>query len=107
MIDDGAPAAWRPVLIVGEIVAFRFACLIRRPPVLVIDNVERLAESASVMGEVLHAAKEWADRGLVRVVLVSSDDALITRLLGLRSHACFCALVKGGCAPCLCPVMTP
>ena len=49
---------------------------------LVIDNAERLAESEPVLHEVLFAAQQWADRGLVRAVFVSSDDALITRLLG-------------------------
>ncbi len=49
---------------------------------LVIDNAERLAAKESVMRDMLFAAQQWADRGLVRVVFVSSDDALITRLLG-------------------------
>lgn len=54
----------------------------RRPAVLVIDNAERLAAKEAVMRDVLFAAQQWADRGLVRVVFVSSDDALISHLLG-------------------------
>ncbi len=54
----------------------------RRPAVLVIDNAERLAAKEAVMRDVLFAAQQWADQGLVRVVFVSSDDTLITHLLG-------------------------
>ncbi|CAL8471350.1 g10892 [Coccomyxa elongata] len=60
--------------------AFRAAR--RRPAVLVIDNAERLAAKEAIMRNVLFAAQQWADRGLVRVVFVSSDDTLVTHLLG-------------------------
>ena len=59
----------------------------RRPPVLVIDNAERLCASGAVFGEVLFAAQQWADRGLVRVIFVSSDDAVVTCLLGAPALA--------------------
>ncbi|EIE19695.1 hypothetical protein COCSUDRAFT_44528 [Coccomyxa subellipsoidea C-169] len=65
-----------------ETAARAFRAARRRPAVLVIDNAERLAAKESVMRDMLFAAQQWADRGLVRVVFVSSDDALITRLLG-------------------------
>lgn len=60
--------------------AFRAAR--RRPAVLVIDNAERLAAKEVIMRNVLFAAQQWADRGLVRVVFVSSDDTVVTHLLG-------------------------
>ena len=50
-----------------------------KPAVLVIDSAELLAEH-DALGELLEAAKGWADRGLVRMVLVSSDDAFVQRL---------------------------
>lgn len=65
-----------------ENAARSFRAARRRPAVLVIDNAERLAAKESVIRDMLFAAQQWADRGLVKVVFMSSDDALITRLLG-------------------------
>ncbi len=67
---------------------------------LVIDNAERLADSEAVLREVLFSAQQWADRGLVRTVFVTSDDALITRLL---SALCWLGLGHVPVSPCCHP----
>lgn len=57
-----------------------------KPAVLVIDSAELLAEHG-VLAEILEAARGWADRGLVRVVLVTSDDDFVQRLTCAQASA--------------------
>lgn len=65
-----------------EDAARSYRAVTNRPAVLVIDHAERLATKEHVMRDVLFAAQQWADRGLLRLVFVSSDDSLIMQLLG-------------------------
>ena len=52
--------------------------------VQVIDSAELLADHAA-LPELLEAAKNWADRGLIRVVLCTSDDGFVQRLARMHS----------------------
>lgn len=46
---------------------------------LVIDSAERLA-GQPVLEELLEASRGWADQGLVRLVLVTSDKSFVKQL---------------------------
>ncbi|KAK9807080.1 hypothetical protein WJX73_001750 [Symbiochloris irregularis] len=51
-----------------------------RPAVLIIDSAELLAGQPA-LEELLEASRGWADQGLVRLVLVTSEDSFVKRLL--------------------------
>ncbi|CAK0785858.1 hypothetical protein CVIRNUC_009070 [Coccomyxa viridis] len=54
----------------------------RRPAALIIDNAEQLGQAQNVMRDLLFTAQQCADRGLLKVIFVSSDDAFISHMLG-------------------------
>ncbi|CAL5228312.1 g11418 [Coccomyxa viridis] len=54
----------------------------KRPAALIIDNADQLSRSEDILRHILFTAQQCADRGLLKFVFVSSDDAFIAHMLG-------------------------